>query len=181
LEGSAAAFRKLGFFPVEQNSLRGTIGFLESASRVLARSQAALWLTPQGRFTDVRERPIAFRGGLAHLAARVPVATYLPVAIEYAFWEERSAEVCVNFGEPLVLTREEAAQLGIDTLTRRFERHLERAQHELAQSVIARDASRLRVRVLSKSASGVDGIYDLWRRVKALLRGQSFTVEHGTK
>jgi 1-acyl-sn-glycerol-3-phosphate acyltransferase len=109
-------FTRLGFFPVEQNSVRGTVAFLESATRVLSRHDSALWLTPQGRFTDVRTRPVTFRSGLAHLASRVPVATYLPLAIEYAFWEERLPEVCVNFGEPLVLTSASAEQIGADNL-----------------------------------------------------------------
>jgi 1-acyl-sn-glycerol-3-phosphate acyltransferase len=172
-------FAKLGFFPVEQNSMRGTVAFLESATRVLSRHDAALWLTPQGRFTDVRERPVTFRSGLAHLARRVPVATYVPLAIEYAFWEERLPEVCVNFGEPLVIRREEANEFGAEYLKQRLEQRLEAAQHELAKAVVPRDPARLRV--LSKTESGVGGVYDAWRRAKALLTGQHVALEHGSK
>ena len=172
-------FAKLGFFPVEQNSMRGTVTFLENAPRVLSGSNAALWLTPQGRFTDVRERPITFCTGAAHLAARVPIATYLPLAIEYAFWEERLPEVCANFGEPLVLTSAHAQQLGSDLVNRELERRLDDAQTQLATTVIERDASRLRV--LAKTVSGVGGVYDVWRRATALLRGQKLQLEHGAK
>jgi hypothetical protein len=159
--------------------MRGTITFLETATRVLSRNDAALWLTPQSRFTDVRERPVTFRSGLARLASRVPMATYLPLAIEYSFWEERLPEVCVNFAEPLVLTSIEAQQLGTGALNRELERRLDDAQSQLAATVIARDSSRLRV--LAKTKSGVGGIYDLWRRAKALWRGQKLQLEHGAK
>lgn len=172
-------FAKLGFFPVEQNSRRGTVAFLESATHVLSRHDAALWLTPQGRFTDVRERPVTFRSGLAHVATRVPVATCMPLAIEYAFWEERLPEVCVNFGEPIVFTHEQAKQLGADTVNYQLEQQMQSAQQELAGAVIARDSAQLRV--LNLSESGVGGVYDLWRRARALLRGQRLVLEHGSK
>lgn len=172
-------FAKLGFFPVEQGSMRSAISFLDHAAKILSLDGAALWLTPQGRFTDVREKPVRFRGGLAHLALRVPVATYVPMAIEYAFWEERQPEVCVNFGEPLVITSGQAEQVGPAALNEELEHALEIAQTELAPAVIEKDVSRLRV--LSKNAAGVGGVYDVWRRAKALFRGQKLELEHGAK
>ena len=172
-------FRKLGFFPVEQNSHRGTINFLDGARRVLARNGAALWLTPQGRFVDVRDRPVRFRGGLARLATSVSVATYLPLAIEYSFWEERLPEVCATFGEPLVITDTQAGQLGARALNELMERRLDETQMHLAAAVVQRDTRRLRV--LAKSAAGVGGIYDVWRRFRAFMNGQPFQPEHGTR
>lgn len=172
-------FRKLGFFPVEQNSTRGAATFLEGAAKVLARENAALWLTPQGRFADVRERPLAFRSGLAHLAARVPKATYLPLAIEYGFWDERMPEVCSTFGEPLLLTSAQARESRTDVVNRELERRLEDAQTELAQAMIGRDASRFQV--LMETGSGVGGVYDLWRGLKALARGRKHQPGHGAK
>jgi 1-acyl-sn-glycerol-3-phosphate acyltransferase len=172
-------FARLGFFPVDQHSRRGTLDFLGTASLVLGRDDAALWLTPQGRFTDVRERPVVFRSGLAHLASRVRVATYIPLAIEYVFWEERLPEVCFNFGDPIVLTREQAERLGPRAVNQQFERRMEETQSELATTTVARETAKLRV--LSRQATGVGVVYDLWRRTRAVLRGQTFQPEHGAK
>ena len=137
-------FRKLGLFPVRQNSPRGTMDFLRQAREILTRSESVLWLTPQGRFSDVRERPAQFRAGLGHLATRVSVATYLPLAIEYVFWEERKPEICVQFGEALVLTSVQATQLGPEKVTQLFEEKLVAAQDQLASAVKARDTSQFR-------------------------------------
>ena len=57
-----------------------------------------LFLTPQGKFADVRA-PLVFAPGLEHLAARAPRAHFLPLAIEYTFWEERKPEVLLAFGQ----------------------------------------------------------------------------------
>lgn len=172
-------FRKLGFFPVEQQARRGTVAFLEGSAAALARSQSLLWVTPHGRFVDVRDDDAGFRPGLAHLAARVQVATYLPLALEYVFWEERLPEACINFGEPLVVTREQAEQAGPRQLTALFEEKLRLAQQQLAGAVIQRDSSQLRV--LDRQSVGVGGVYDAWRRCRALLRGRAFDPGHGAK
>jgi 1-acyl-sn-glycerol-3-phosphate acyltransferase len=172
-------FARLGFFPVDQHSPRGAVDFLESASLVLQRDDTALWVTPQGRFTDVRARPVEFRSGLAHLASRVRVATYLPLAIEYVFWEEPLPEVCVSFGAPLVLTREQGERIGARALNAQLERRLEETQSELSAAVVARDTAQLRV--LTRQKRGVGVVYDAWRRARAWLRGRTFQPEHGTK
>ncbi len=57
-----------------------------------------MWITAQGRFSDVRERPLALRPGVARLAELAPEALFVPLALDYAFWEERGAEACLAFG-----------------------------------------------------------------------------------
>ena len=172
-------FRKLGFFPVEQHSARGAIAFLRGSTEVLARPNAALWLTPQGRFADARERPVQFRSGLAHLADRISTATFLPLAVEYSFWEEKRPEICVSFGEPFLITETAAGTLRADSSALFFESRLHAAQEELAAAVIRRDTAEFRV--LGRSRGGVGGVYDLWRRAKAVCRGEKFQPEHGLK
>ena len=95
-------FRKLGIFPVEMASARGAAQFLRTAEAVL-QDGGVLWLTPQGRFADPREFPLAFKPGLAALAQRVPQATLLPMAVEYTFWDERLPEALVYIGEPVLV------------------------------------------------------------------------------
>ena len=99
-------FRKLGFFGVEQCSRRGAVEFLRMSETILQSSNHLLAVTPQGRFADVRERPIRFKAGLGHLATRVERALFLPMATELVFWEERLPEVLVRFGEPTVADRQ---------------------------------------------------------------------------
>ena len=69
----------------------------------------------KGRFADPRERPLAFKPGLAALAARCPNGcTLVPLAIEYPFWNERLPETLLHFGEPVHIaeqTTEEADRL----------------------------------------------------------------------
>ena len=172
-------FRRLGLFPVRQNSPRGPLDFLRHARAILARADSILWLTPQGRFCDARARPPQFRAGLGHLATRVSAATYLPLALEYVFWEERQPEICVHFGEPVVLTGAEATDLGPEKVTRLLEEKLTSAQDELAAAVRTRDASKFRT--LQETRSGVGGVYEWWRRGRALLHQQTYQPEHGTK
>jgi len=172
-------FRKLGFFPVEQHRARGAVEFLRGSTEALARPNAALWLTPQGRFADARERPVLFRSGLAHLAARVRTATFLPLAVEYSFWEEKRPEICVSFGEPFLVTESPAGNVRADASALFFENRLRTAQEELAAAVIRRDTAAFRV--LERSRGGVGGIYDLWRSAKAACNGEKFQPEHGMK
>jgi hypothetical protein len=80
-------FKHLGFFGVEKNTPRGAITFLRTAHAILASSCNALWLTPQGRFMDVRERPLRLEDGLGALATLEP-APYSSRCHQYAFWTE---------------------------------------------------------------------------------------------
>jgi len=94
-------FEKLGFFGVEGGTAHGAVEFLRRSRAILARPRTALWLTPQVRFTDPRERSIHLAGGLTHLAWRLEQGTLLPLAIEYPFWNEQYPEVLVPFGSPI--------------------------------------------------------------------------------
>jgi 1-acyl-sn-glycerol-3-phosphate acyltransferase len=89
---------RIGFFGVEQGTWRGARQFLRTSEEVLKRERGAVCVTPQGRFADVRERPLRFAPGLGQLASRLTAGTILPLAVEYAFWEERTPEVLARFG-----------------------------------------------------------------------------------
>ena len=95
-------FKHLGFFGVEQGiDARCAHLSAHDAQRLSPRRRNAGWLTPQGRFMDVRERPLRLQDGLGALAARKPDAAFIPLAIEYAFWTEPRPEILVSFGEPI--------------------------------------------------------------------------------
>ncbi len=164
-------FRKLGFFGVEQSSLRGAEMFLRISREVLKKRNSALWVTVQGRFADVRERPLQIAPGVAHLMAHAPDAVAIPVAMEIVQWQERTPEVLVRIGEPIssnVLVRKDWNEA--------IRKHLEQTMDELAAASIKRDERQFTT-VLGGSA-GVGGMYDSWRRMKSALRGKKFDVHH---
>jgi len=169
-------FKRLGAFGVEQGTRRGAVQFLRTARRVLQQPQNVLWLTPQSRFADVRERPVSFKTGIGHLPNQLPRLCFLPVAIEYVFWEERLPEVLVRFGEPYE-TCPDQVQLDPAVWTEFFARRLADAQDALAAE--ARQRDREKFRCLMHGNAGVGVVYDRWRAFKAWWRGQIFQPEHG--
>lgn len=172
-------FSKLGFFGVEQGSRRGAVQFLRASEAILQSPQHLLAVTPQGRFADVRERPVRFQAGLGHLATRVAHAAFLPMAAEFVFWEERLPEILVRFGEPVEVHREHATAFTHDYWTSLFEQKLAANQDALSLEAQRRNASEFKTLLLGGAGQG--GVYDLCRALKARLRGESFTREHGTK
>lgn len=101
-------FRKLGFFGVGSGRLLAARQFLEGSRQVLSRPDAVLWVTPQGRFSDVRQRPVALEAGVAALAGFAADALYLPVAVEYVFDGEPKPFVSLQVGTGLVRGEEPA-------------------------------------------------------------------------
>ncbi|MFO1477518.1 MAG: lysophospholipid acyltransferase family protein [Verrucomicrobiota bacterium] len=170
-------FRRLGFFGVEQGARRGAAQFLRMANGVLSQPNGLLVLTPQGRFADVRERPLRFAPGLGHLAARGGATVFAPLAIEYVYWEERLPEVLIRFGEPVTVRPGEGAGQSAASWTRRFEGALESAQDALGEEARARQPGAF-VSLL-RGGAGQGGVYDAWRRLRAAARGETFRPEHG--
>jgi hypothetical protein len=163
--------RKLGIFPVEMASPRGAAVFLRTAQAIL-RDGGVLWLTPQGRFADPREFPLAFKPGLAALVSRVPEATVLPLAVEYTFWDERLPEALIQVGERAELDR----AAGQDALTRQLEHALAGTMMELQRCSMARDAGAFRVLLTGRRGTG--GVYGLARSLRLRLRGRKPIPDH---
>ncbi|MEO8044278.1 MAG: lysophospholipid acyltransferase family protein [Spartobacteria bacterium] len=157
--------KRLGFFAVESGTTRGAAKFLKTSMVILERKESALFLTPQGRFADVRA-PLVFAAGIDHLAARASAALYLPLAIEYSFWEERRPEVLLAFGEAAPVST--ASSLN-DRLVQ--------LQARLAAAAARRQPNEWTI--LRKSRSGVNLPYDLWRGLRARLHGEAFRADHG--
>jgi 1-acyl-sn-glycerol-3-phosphate acyltransferase len=169
-------FKRLGAFGVKQNSRRGGVQFLRTARTVLKDSDSALWLTPQSRFADARERPVRFKAGIGHLPGMARDVHFVPVAMEYVFWEERLPEILVCFGEPYRATLEDRS-VKPEWWAEFFADRLRETQDELAKQAQRRDPAEFRC--LLRGRAGVGGIYDRWRQIKAGLRGKSFQPEHG--
>ncbi|WP_210494246.1 lysophospholipid acyltransferase family protein [Microvirga antarctica] len=165
---------RIGAFGVDLESRKGATQFLTASKEILASENRALWITAQGGFSDVRQRPLGLKPGLGRLMDIAPSATVLPLAIEYSFWSERGAEAFIAFGPPL-----RAADLSAAPRNERFatlDVALTATLDRLAADVQSRDPAKFRP-VLSGKA-GIGGVYDGWRRATALLRGRRFDPSH---
>ena len=172
-------FGRLGFFGVEPGTRRGAVQFLRTARNILRQPDSLLVITPQGRFADVRERPVRFEAGLGHLAAGAGRAVFLPLATEFVFWEERLPEILVRFGEPVEAGAESAAALDAKHWTAWFAQAMEATQDALAAEAKRRNPDEFQI--VLRGGAGQGGIYDWWRAMKAGLRGEIFQKEHGIK
>jgi hypothetical protein len=82
--------------------------------------------------------------------------------------------VLVRFGAPLSVR---GAEYSAEEWTRRAESVLTATQDALAVDALSRDPRRFET--LVGGQVGVGGVYDLWRRFKALMRGERFRAGHG--
>ncbi len=162
---------KLGIFPVDLTSSRGAAQFLRT-SRAILEDGGVLWITPQGRFADPREFPLAFKPGLGALAVRSPGLKLFPLAIEYTFWDERMPETLLRFGEPV---QPGPGTSAVDA-TRQLESALAAAMLSLQHASIARDPRLFRV--LLTGTRGTGGLYAWGRRLRFWFTGKPLPLDH---
>ena len=167
-------FARLGMFGVDTGSRHGAMTFLTVGERILRQSDVVLWMTPQGRFADPRERPMRLQPGLGHLLRRAGRVTVLPLALEYPLWTERLPEALARLGPPLHIEHGGSHQPREWTLL--LAERLQRTQDELAALAIRREAAAFRE--LLHGRAGVNWLYDAWRALHARLRGERFRREH---
>ena len=170
-------FKRLGFFGVKPGARRGAAAFLRVSQAILSRPQRVLWVTPEGTFTDPRQRPVRFLPGLGALAEQLNGVVFIPLALEYVFWQERFPEVLARFGEPALMPP--AGAWTRETCAERLARSLEAAQDALAQEAILRDPDAFEV--LLRGRAGIGGVYDAWRALRARWRGETFQRAHGVE
>ncbi len=176
-------FAKLGFFGVTLETVSGAASFLKQSLAILSHPSTSLWITPEGRFCDPRDRSAGLMPGLAHLCSRLGTGVVVPLAIEYTFWEERLPECLFRFGTPILIGSERGRdrEPGGDKVqwSRCLGEELRLTQDRLADAVIARDAAEFLP--ILRGRRGAGGSYDLMRRLKTLTSGKSFRPDHGEK
>ncbi len=185
-------FEKLGFYGIDLTSTSGAAAFLKTSTAIVTAPATALWVTPEGRFCDVRDQSAVLMPGLAHLCAKLGSARVIPMSLEYAFWDERLPICAVRFGQPLDTSISPAVSSddvqAADRGTRRdskaewnrlLTQRLRDNQGELAATVIARDPASLESLLLGRVGAG--GLYDSMRRCKSWITRQSFRPEHGQR
>lgn len=170
-----AFLRWIGLFGVRTHSSKGARDFLKASEMVLRRPGNILWITPEARFVDVRERPVRFAPGLAHLTQRCSDAIFVPLAVEYTFGQEKLPEVYLKFGNaaPSASWGNSAACAGAE-----LEKALACAQDLLAADVIARRKDRFDCLLSGKESISLP--YDAWLRFKAWIRGSRVDLRHST-
>ncbi|MFG0263159.1 MAG: lysophospholipid acyltransferase family protein [Novipirellula sp. JB048] len=170
-------FAKLGFYGVPMDSREGAAAFLQPSRAILMSEGASLWLTPEGRFTDVRDHSATLMPGAAHLCSHLSQGWVLPFALEYVFWEERLPVCLCHIGTPLsIASQREASKSDWQRL---LTTRLRQTQTELSAAVIARDADAFEN--LLTGIQGAGFLYDSMRRLKSLLSGSRFKAAHGDK
>ena len=170
-----ALFRRMGIFGIELRTNSGAAKFLRTSKQVLRTPYTCLCVTAEGAFTDSRLRPVTLRPGLAHLARLCPDAIFLPLALEYSFWNESKPEALLRFGPPV---RPAENGSGVAQWQRALEAGLTETMDHLATESATRNPAKFMQ--LFGGTAGVGGIYDVWRRVRAAAGGPRFTAEHET-
>jgi 1-acyl-sn-glycerol-3-phosphate acyltransferase len=167
-------FKQLGFYGIEQKSMRGAMMFLRTTCGLLGLAQNMVWLTPQGRFVDVRQRPLQLRHGVGALGARMEKVAFVPLAIEYTFWNEPQPEILLCFGRSTV--PENVPPRSSRDWAEFFGDALEGAQDELAAKSSRRDP--VDWIVLERGKSGISAIYDTWRWLRSRIPARGIARAH---
>jgi 1-acyl-sn-glycerol-3-phosphate acyltransferase len=168
-----AMLKRAGIFGIDTKSLAGAAEFLRAGQAILERPRHALWVTAQGEFVDVRQRPLALRSGVGHLASRMASGWVLPMAMEIGFWNERTPEALVRFGPAIPVQPNRTAR----QMSAEIEAALTATLDELSRDAMSRDAGRFTTIISGRV--GVGGVYDWWRRLKATVTGKPFDPSHG--
>ena len=163
---------QLGFYGVRMQSFDGASQFLKITKSILESKAVTIWITPEGRFADVRDHSVPLMPGLSHLAAKLPGVKFLPVAFEYSFWDESRPQIFVRFGTSID-SDESKSKIEWNAL---LNAKLRQTQDELALSVKSRDAAAFEYLIASRPVRL--GWYDYGRSWSAWFRGKSFDPRH---
>lgn len=167
-------FRKLGFYGLELDRFHGAAEFLRTSRDILSNPKASIWITPEGQFADARDHTKPLMPGLAHLAATSERVLFVPLAIEYPFWEEPRPMVLVRFGEAVtfdgISNKKQCAE--------KLEESMRSNQKDLAQSVIHRRIEAFEYLIPPRAAR--TSWYDTMRSWTAWFQGRPFDPRHST-
>ncbi|XZE43570.1 lysophospholipid acyltransferase family protein [Pirellulaceae bacterium SH467] len=172
-----AVLKKMGFYGVQLQSFSGAHHFLSTSKAILAMPNTSIWITPEGRFCDVRDLSQPLMPGLAHLATKVERTVFLPLAIEYPFWDDARPHVFIRFGTPLRVDIGGLKSKGEwnDAILQPFRQN----QKELADLVIRRDPNQFGYLIPNRPQRL--NWYDFARSWAAWVQGKRFDPRHSAR
>jgi 1-acyl-sn-glycerol-3-phosphate acyltransferase len=161
-------FKKVGLFGVDPDdpaTLEAMRAYLVAEAAQSPR--LALCVTPQGRFSDVRDE-IVVRPGAAAMAAALKVDRAVSIAVEYGFWVDQKPEVFVR-AEPI-----HCAEGGTIAWHRRIVTAMRANQEALAALVRARQSTAFEpfAPSFAPKVSGTNPVYDIWLRLTGRAGGE---------
>ena len=170
-----SVFGKLGFYGVQMSTTSGAAAFLKQTTAILNGGQTAIWITPEGRFSDARDHTADLMPGLSHMCTKLTRGKVVPLALEYLFWDERLPVCLAKFGQPMRIADFETYSKvqWQETLSA----ELRGTQEKLSQLAIARNSDPFDDLLLGKAGAGM--FYDSFRRVRSVLSGKKFRNKHG--
>lgn len=169
-----SVLKKMGFYGIQLNSYAGAQQFLKTSQTILKSARASIWITPEGRFCDVRDHSQALMPGLAHLASKVQSVTFLPLAIEYTFWVDAKPHIFCQFGEPLFAGDSNTVEKA--EWAHQLESALRETQKALSKTIMQRDDRELEY--LINSTTKKTSLYDFARSWAAWAKGRKFDPRH---
>jgi 1-acyl-sn-glycerol-3-phosphate acyltransferase len=167
-------FRRLGFYPLQLNSRRGAVDFLERSKAILNAKSTAIWLTPEGRFTDARDHAQPLMPGLAHLVHRIDRVLAIPLALEYVYLNERKPCLLMRLAKPVDSQQFHDADKA--TVATKLEDAFRENQRQLAELVVARSLKPFSI--LKQSPRRPGNMYDISRTLKSWLFGRKADLKH---
>lgn len=161
--------RRIGVFgidPDDPESLDAQVRYL--GERFATEPRATFWITPQGRFTDVRE-PVRLRPGAAAVAARLErEPRVVALAMDYCFWNDRKPELCMRV-RPVVAENRRGIRPTTADWMRAMTHAMQENQNALTELVLRRNPEDWTPVFASRRHQNTNPVYDLWLR----LRGRS--------
>lgn len=160
-------FRRLGIFGIDPDDARGLpalVGYV--LERFEREARPTLWITPQGRFMDVRE-PVVLRPGVAAIAARAALGTnVVALGVEYAFWIDQKPEVFLRLARVEPPAPPATHTAGARPSTADWHRAIEGTMRDNAQALAALVRARepAAFEPLIAGAASVHPVMDLWLR-----------------
>ena len=168
-------FARLGFYGVQLQTAKGAADFLRNSVAILRAGDTSIWMTPEGRFADVRDRSARLMPGLAHLCTRMESGCALPLALEYVFWEERLPICLISMGQPQAIDR--LRDLTKLQASDRLEQALRDTQDRLMNLSMQRSSAPFDN--LLHGTAGPGTTYGLFRRLFAWGQGRRIRDQHG--
>ncbi len=126
-------FQRLGVFSIGLSSPRSSMRSLRYAIKSMERSNASLYIYPQGKIVPFSIDDLEFKKGIGWLAKRLPDADLVPVAIYIHTKESDKPRLEISVGAAVDVDPNQKAD--------RINNALEKRLSELLKSLVYKDES----------------------------------------